>query len=825
MRVILKYCTMLVFLLGTYIRPAKAQILVPEELSVAGDVLLMKNKASKLWLIQALPAIGNNRPISVSYKSGNNWNRLPLLYLAVQANSKGIRVTDIDLYGGRVYISGDFTLSGKARNCLVYFETQNGLWNGDHFFTSIAPPPVVNSLAVLDNALYMGGQFGKVNNTECANLARMDKTTTTPVKILNAIGANGIVNGIESDSTLTSLYIAGTFKNILGKGIYGLVQYKPTDSSISSLSNDSLMVFSMRRAGSKLILWAKRDSIGPKEILIYSNNVISDASGLDSTFEVTSLFGHKGKLYFTGSALLSSSTRQSGMFLVSETNKTERVYPKMNQFWMADSYGDFIHVAGNFTSAFLNTTEGFKLARIDDNFRRFYGRVFYDANSDLKYQIGEPRVGAKDVRVAPFNLLIPVDRHGYFSFIVPKTKIAIIATIDKTPDLISGFSYKFSSDTFTERIVDFPLKFVRSNYSNINVRVTAAAGWACRKDTSELYVIKVSNNGLVVAKPDIKLNFNGKIILIKPFPAPDIIDPGQLTWSQQSLAVGEEKTYLVKLTTPSSDFSDNDQVQFSAGVANVSDDNPADNSDTLTQTVSSGVEMNAKYQYPEASPGDTVSWLQPNAGKVDYIIRFTNNTSDTVRTLVVRDTISTPDYVTYIQETGSSHPFTRYVYTTPSLPEKVIVAYTFSNINLPPNPSGNSEIVNSSGYVGFRLGLTTNLASGTDLRNRASIYLENNAPLLTNTVVAIVASSSVRAIKSAGSLPVYPNPVQDRLYFGRNVEGSVFYLHSLHGQEILKSTVQNNSVQISDSKTAPGTYLWTIITASGEKFQGLIIKN
>lgn len=828
MKKIRKHIQILMTLLGLGAGSIHAQILVPDDLPISGDIVFMKSKANKLWVIQSLPNEGKIMPYSVTAKSGGKWERYPTLFLNMQNNSKAVKITDLEMHNGRVYVSGDFAIHNKSANCLAFLEPQASAWSGSILFTSNQVSPVVNALAVQNNILYAGGIFIKANSVECANLVRIDKSFGIgAMKYYGNIGTNGPVTGIETDSLETTIFIGGHFRNIFGKGLGGLVQFKPSDSVIKSFGSNQFAVHKMAMAGSKLMLYAQKDTGNAKRLYTLSSGSLNDASGIDSIYEISSLFYHRGRMLFTGSARLSSNTREAGIYEFFVKNAATRVYSKFSKIWLGESFGEFIYVTGSFANSIFNENEPFNFAYIHEDFQRFYGRVFHDANGNGVFNAGiDTRVGGKDVRVSPYNLLIPVDKSGYFSFIIPRGKSQLIQVIiEKTSELLSGAQFKFNADTFTERIVEFPIKFIKNSYSNVKVNVSAAAGWKCRKDTSELYAIRVSNTGLTTVNPDIKLNFSGKLVLIKPVPAPDIIDPGKLTWSKQTLKPGDERIYLVKLTTPSSDFSDNDQVSFSAVVANAPDDNPADNSDTLSQTVSSGVQPNAKFQFPEAAPGDTFAWLLPGAGKVDYIIRFSNNTNDTLNTVVVRDTISTPYFVTYIQETGSSHPFTRYVYTTPALPEKVIVSYTFNNIKLPPNPSGNTEIVNSSGYVGFRLGLANNLASGIDLRNRASIYMDNYSPILTNTVVAVVAGTKTLWNDVKNDQILYPNPVSEQIFFHGNVEGGEFKLYNAQGQIINQTIVQFGTVSFTNKNIGSGTYFWTLNTDNGKVSKGVLIKN
>ena len=143
----------------------RSQILIPEELPLSGEIVFMQNKFNKLWVIQALPFQGKARGFSVSVKSGSRWDKLPTMFLSIQSLSNGIRFTDLEIFGNRIYVSGDFTIAGKSKNCLIYTETSAKEWFGDYEFSSInQTPPIVNGITTLETKMYIGGFFIKMNN-------------------------------------------------------------------------------------------------------------------------------------------------------------------------------------------------------------------------------------------------------------------------------------------------------------------------------------------------------------------------------------------------------------------------------------------------------------------------------------------------------------------------------------------------------------------------------------------------------------------------------------------------------------------------------------
>lgn len=805
-----------------------AQILVQEDIQSTENAALLHTTDGKLFTVTKISEDNGVSYFAVSAKVGNAWKRYGAFKALPLDGNKNIEFTDIEVFADKIYLSGNFMVPGTKTNCLLTLSLASNpdfQWKAEYEFISNTKPQV-NALALAEDKLFIAGNFTKIGSLECNNLARMNKNKVLePFRVGKNIGGNGAVHAMETDTLKKSLFIAGNFRNIGGEATDGFVRFRVADSvfMVSKLSLNPITI--MRNIGSVLLIGTLDTGSKERKIFFYRESALTQAKGLDSLYEISNFFLAAGNYYFSGTAKPELDVRGIGIFSLSFTNKARRVYRKFGSIANAESYLDDIYVTGNFASYFnQNIKNNYILARIDDNFQRFYGRVFYDKNNDGTFNTGDIKAAEKTARISPYNALVQVDPLGFFTFIIPKGKSQLFKVVfDKTPEMQKSVSYIFNADTFTERLVLFPIQLSKADFSDIRVSISAAAGWKVRKDTSELYVVRISNKGVVAASPDVNLQFNGKLVLIKPFPSPDVINPGKITWVKQTLQPGEEKYYLVKLTTPSSDFAVNDEIGFKASTSNIADDFPADNFDSLSQTVSSGVMLNAKFQYPAEKNGDPTSYLLPDAGKIEYIIRFSNTQADTVRNIVVIDTISTPDYVTYIQETGASHSFTRNVTTQPQLPDKVIVSYTFSNINLPPNPGGNSEFTASSGYISFRLGLQSSLPSGTQLNNIATIYQDNYTPIQTNGVSAVVVSTATRSIQSS-DYAVYPNPFDHVIHLNCNDCKGTFMLRDLAGREITQKPISNGLVDLSDLGLAPAPYAWSALIDNGTTASGIIIK-
>jgi uncharacterized repeat protein (TIGR01451 family) len=120
-----------------------------------------------------------------------------------------------------------------------------------------------------------------------------------------------------------------------------------------------------------------------------------------------------------------------------------------------------------------------------------------------------------------------------------------------------------------------------------------------------------------------------------------------------------------------------------------------------------------------------------------YTIRFQNTGNDTAIIVVIRDTLSSHLDIPSISTTANTHAYTFQVLNGG------IAEWTFSNIMLV--DSATNEPL-SKGSISYTINQKPNLAYGTQIKNKALIYFDFNAPIITNTVLNTI-KTSVASIK------------------------------------------------------------------------------
>ncbi len=141
--------------------------------------------------------------------------------------------------------------------------------------------------------------------------------------------------------------------------------------------------------------------------------------------------------------------------------------------------------------------------------------------------------------------------------------------------------------------------------------------------------------------------------------------------------------------------------------------------------------------------------------KLTYTIRFQNIGSGPANNVFVYDTLSPyldPSTFTVV---SSSAP------VTTNILAGNIAQFSFTGINLPDELSTETG---SKGYITYTVMPMNNDIVGTNIKNRASIYFDNNPQILTNTISSIIDTAITagvnKVINSDLHLACFPNPFQ-----------------------------------------------------------------
>ncbi len=190
---------------------------------------------------------------------------------------------------------------------------------------------------------------------------------------------------------------------------------------------------------------------------------------------------------------------------------------------------------------------------------------------------------------------------------------------------------------------------------------------------------------------------------------------------------------------------------------------------------------------------------------LDYQIRFQNTGTDTAFTVVVKDTLSAWLDPATVRPGAASHPYTW------SLSGAGILTFTFDHILL---PDSNVNEVASHGFTQFSIAQRPDNPFGAVVENRAGIYFDFNAPIMTNTVWHTISpdfkpTPTHEPKAPVATLQVWPNPADEvtRIWAERHFKaGQQIVLRNISGSVVREIAVQGQIVELQRAGLPKGLY-------------------
>lgn len=743
---------------------AKSQGIVPAEIPVLGRVLFMQEKNGVLYVVYAQEARNGNINCTVIERSSNSmkWFQYPPLFL-----NRTAAIHDIVYFENKLCLAGKFTVGSiQLKNNFVYFNGSS--WQVPYqFLTNNALPGNIKSLAIAKNKLIIAGEFSTCNGIVANNIVKVESQFSGIATFSKntIVGSNGSINSIVADSTGNSLLLFGSFTAIVGQNISYCAAYTIGDSVFQSSYKVEAPVYKALAKNKRILIQVQEKGKTDTVLQFLVLREFEKIENISSILRVNNMFIFDNRIHFVALCNFEGRERE-GIFTFLNDSNVKLVFPFINKIGFADIIANQIYLAGRLDIEGNELLDPNYLYKLLPNIIRFNARLFWDKNGNEVFNpaAGELGLANRMVRIKPGNQIVYTNEKGILSCNVEKGRNITLEILGRNP-IQSGTVNIVTPDSFQFKLYDFPVAFKNGNtLTDLRINITSFTGQKALRDTTIFYRISVFNDGVVKTNSTVKVKVENKSANIIANPLPASVVGNEIIWNVNDLAPNSSSLFTVQLRLNKSDFSENQNIQVIASATAAGDAIAQNNVDTLLQQTQSGIPAFVKLQSISGNSSTGIGEITPNIGKMDYTIRFTNNTMDTIFNVRVVDTIAIPDYVIGITETGSSHNFTRSLYTHPSLPNKLVATYTFSNIKLPPNPSANPEIVTSSGYIALRLDLQQNLTPGVQMSNRAQLFMDNLTPMFSNTVLAtVVSTNSLQNNITSQTVQLYPNPSNGKI--------------------------------------------------------------
>lgn len=346
------------------------------------------------------------------------------------------------------------------------------------------------------------------------------------------------------------------------------------------------------------------------------------------------------------------------------------------------------------------------------------GNVFRDDNANCVRDPNEPGLQGWTVRLNPGSRYTTTDSAGnyFLSFLPPGTYT--LSEVLKT-----NWTQTCPAAPGTHTVVlDSGQTISGKNFGNrpiANVQDLAATvgGGIARPGFQKFYGIRYDNKGTVdVPNATVKFYLAAPTTHEQASPGGTYNPAGYVQWNLGTVAAGStgwlwERVRIQPSTPLNTPLTTSVLIEPLTG-----DANPADNRDWETQIVRGSFDPNDK----AVTPSGTIQ----RTDTLQYTIRFQNTGTDTAFNIRVVDSLNANlDIATFIPA-GASHPYTYNL-------GQGTVEFAFNNILL---PDSNVNEPGSHGFVKFKIRPLSTAGGGTAITNRAGIYFDFNAPVITNTV-------------------------------------------------------------------------------------------
>ena len=246
------------------------------------------------------------------------------------------------------------------------------------------------------------------------------------------------------------------------------------------------------------------------------------------------------------------------------------------------------------------------------------------------------------------------------------------------------------------------------------------------------------------------------------------------------------------------------------------DADTSNNHQIIIDTVKGGCDPNEMWVSPSSC---IASGAAPATLK--YTINFENTGNDTAHNISVYDTLSDNVNPMSMRIVMSSNEM--YVSKLMDTVGHTILKFDFPHINL----LDSSHYGKCDGAVIFTVDTKPGLTSGADIINRAGIYFDYNAVVMTNTVDNTIGCPGTLMVSNVEVHEplIYPNPANNLLHIDKITTATNYRITDLLGTAVQQGILEkgNNSVAIQSLPQA--IYMLELIDIEGNRTVRKVVKD
>ena len=440
------------------------------------------------------------------------------------------------------------------------------------------------------------------------------------------------------------------------------------------------------------------------------------------------------------------------------------------------------------------------------------GVAYYDKNKNCTQDSSEIGIPNMKIVLQPGNLTTVTDSNGMYSLLAATGDYTLTQKTDETQWNSSCTS------TFNVSVTDIGNKYCGYNFADtaacqlpdLGVEISSTAH---RVGFENLIALTYKNTGTMTAtNAKLTLMFGPHIIPLESSIPWDLEVGTDRRWDLGDVPIGASVTIYIKDSVSTNVTIGND-IQLSASFyADQDDCHGLDNTIIDTQPAVGALDPNDITVTPQG-------YIEKDQELV-YKIRFQNVGNAMVSTVRIEDQLPEGLDINTLKVGLTSHNY-RF-----EIQDDNRLVWTFENINMPDSLTNEAA---SHGFAIFKIKPMSYLQDGETIKNKASIFFDNVAPIVTNTEVNIIGKEPVPEF-STEQLHIFPNPikltskVQIVPLNGVNVNIIRMEVFDLLGKKIFrKSGISESAFQLNRGNFPPGHFIIKAVGENGEWYTGKII--
>ncbi len=449
---------------------------------------------------------------------------------------------------------------------------------------------------------------------------------------------------------------------------------------------------------------------------------------------------------------------------------------------------------------------------IEEQGSEICGMVYYDENKNCIQDSTEIGIPNMKILLQPGNLTTVTDSNGMYSLSAAPGDYTLTQLTEESQWNASCTS------VFDLSVVGIGNKYCGNNFADtaacplpdLSVEISSTAH---RIGFENLIALTYKNTGTMTAtNAKLTLMFGPYIIPLESSVPWSLEAGSDRRWDLGDVQIGESVTIYIK-DSVSTNVTIADDIRLKASF--YADQDDCHGQDNITMDVQPAVGA--------LDPNDITVTPQgyiENDQELIYKIRFQNVGNAMVSTVRIEDKLPKELDINTLKIGLTSHNY-RF-----EIRDENTLVWTFENINMPDSLTNEAA---SQGFVFFKIKPKSDLEDGVEIKNKASIFFDNLAPILTNTEVNMIGEEPVPEF-STDQLHIFPNPmtlaskIQIVPLDGGSVDIVRLQVFDLLGKKLFEKTgISESAFQLNKGNLTTGHFIIKAVGENGKWYTGKIL--